>query len=246
MAAVIAAPASDPCGTVWWRPDATPPAVHAVRIELRLAIRDRARYLSHLEMVDLLLAALRRADYHVALSNGMRPRPVISLALARGVGVASEDEHCTVDLVGDDHDLDDLVRRLAATCPRGVVPLDARPAGPKTVVTGALYRIDFDASGEHLATAVAAYRAATELLIPRRSPKQRRDIDVRRFAPEPELAGTAVVVDIAIHEDGSAKPEEVVRALQSCVDADLRVAGITRLAVHTAPKPARVGATETT
>lgn len=215
-----------------------------MRIELRLAIRDRARYLSHLEMVDLLLAALRRAGYEVALSNGMRPRPVISLALARGVGVASEDERCTVELVGDDHDPSALVERLAATCPRGVVPLEARPAGPKTMVTGATYRIAFDAGEDDLAAAVEAYRATTELTVPRRSPKQRRDIDVRRFAPEPELQGGAVIVDIAIHEDGSAKPEEVARALQSCADRDLRVAGITRLAVHTAPR-ARVGATET-
>lgn len=243
---MIAARASAPFGTGWWRPNATHPAVHTVRIELRLAIRDRARYLSHLEMVDLLLAALRRADYGVALSNGMRPRPVISLALARGVGVASEDERCTVELVGESHDLDELVVRLAATCPRGVVPLEALPAGPKTIVTGATYRIVFDALGDSLAQAVEAYCAATELLVPRRSPKQRRNVDVCRYAPEPRLEGDAIVVDIAIYEDGSAKPEEVVRALQSCADGDLCVAGITRLAVRTAPKPVRVGATETT
>ncbi|PHX80510.1 MAG: hypothetical protein CK540_07465 [Thermoleophilia bacterium] len=246
MAAAIAAPVSAPFGTGWWRPNAIHPAAHAVRIEFRLAIRDRARYLSHLEMVDLLLAALRRAGYQVALSHGMRPRPVISLALARGVGVASEDEHCTVELVGDSHDLDDLVVRLAATCPRGVVPLEACLAGPKTAVTGATYRIVFDAPGETLAQAVAAYRAASELLIPRRSPKQHRDVDVRRYAPEPQLDGDAVIVQIAIYDDGSAKPSEVVRALASCAPDELAVAGITRLAVHTAPKPVRMGTTETT
>jgi len=217
-----------------------------VRVELRLAIRDRARFLSHLEMVDLLLAALRRAGYEVALSNGMRPRPVISLALARGVGVASEDEHLTVELVGDDHDLDDLLERLAATCPRGVVPLSIQPAGPKTTVTGATYRLAFEASDEALEAACAAYRAAPELLVRRRSPKQLRDIDVRRFAPEPGVAERAVIVHIAIHEDGSAKPDEVARALDSCADGGLGRAAITRLAVQTAPRPVRVGATETT
>ena len=115
MAAAIAAPVSAPFGTGWWRPDAAHSAAPPVRIELRLAIRDRARFLSHLEMVDLLLAAFRRAGYEISLSNGLRPRPVISLALARGVGVASEDEHCTIELVGDSHDLDELIERLAAT-----------------------------------------------------------------------------------------------------------------------------------
>jgi len=246
MAAAIAAPVSTPFGTGWWRLNAAHPAVHAVRIELRLAIRSGAWYLNHLEMVELLLAALRRAGYQVALSSGMRPRPVISLAPARGVGVVSEDERCTVELVGDSHDLDDLVVRLAANCPRGVVPLEACLAGPTTAVTGATYRIVFDAPGETLAQAVAAYRAASELLIPRCSPKQHRAVDVRRPAPEPQLAGDAAIVQIAIHNDGPAKPSGVVRALASCAPNELAVAGITRLAVHTAPKPVRVGTTETT
>ena len=246
MAAAIAAPASAPFGTGWWRPNATHPAVHAVRIELRLAIRDRARYLSQLELVGLLLAALRRAGYQVALSNGMRPRPVIRLAPARTDGAASEDERCTVELVGDSHDLDDLVVRLAAICPRGVVPLEACLAGPTTAATGATYRIVFDAPGEALAQAVAAYRAASELPIPRCSSTQHRAVDVRRYAPELQLDGDAMIVQLAIDDDGSAKPSEVVRALASCAHDELAMAGITRLAVHTAPILARVGATETT
>jgi radical SAM-linked protein len=216
-----------------------------LRIELRFAVRDRARFLSHLEMVDLLLAALRRAGYQVALSQGMRPKPVISLALARGVGTASEDERCTVQLIGEDHDPAVLLERLAATCPRGVVPLEARPAGPKAVAVGATYAIQLAAPDDVVARAVDAYRTSAELPIERRSPKQRRVVDVKRYAPEPRLEDGAVVVDIAILEDGSAKPDEVVRALRQCVETDLPVAAITRLAVATAPKPARVAATET-
>ena len=197
-AAANAAPVSAPFGTGWWRPSATLPAVHAVRIELRLAIQDRTRYLSQLE------------------------------------------------LVGDSHDLDDLVVRFAANCPRGVVPLEACLAGPPTAVTGATYRIVFDAPGETLAQAVAAHRAASELRIPRCSPRQHRAVDVRRYAPELRLDGEAAIVQIAIDDDGSAKPSEVVRALASCAPDAFAVAGITRRAVHAAPKPVRVGATETT
>ena len=246
MAVAITAPMSAPFGTGWWRPNATHPAVHAVRIELRLAIRDRARYLSQLELVALLLAALRRAGYQVALSNGMRPRPVISLAPARMEGAASEDERCTVELVGDSHDLDDLVVRLAAICPRGVVPLEARLAGPTTAVMGATCRIVFDAPVETLAQAVAADRAASELLIARGSSMQHRAVDVRRYAPEFQLDGDAMIVQIAIDDDGSAKPSEVGCALASCAPDAFAVAGTTRLAVHAAPNSVRVGATETT
>jgi len=54
---------------------------------LTFAVAGRARFLSHLETVDTLLGALRRAGYQIALSKGMKPRPVISLALPRAVGV---------------------------------------------------------------------------------------------------------------------------------------------------------------
>ena len=246
IAGAITAPISAPFGTGWWRPSATHPSVHAVRIELRLAIRDRARYLSQLELAGLLLAALRRAGYQVALANGMRPRPAISLARTRAAGVSSEDERCTVELVGDSHDLDDLVVRLAANVPRGVVPFEACLAGPTTAVTGATYRIVFDAPGKALAQAVAAYRAASEVPIPRRSSTQHRAVDVRRYAPELQLDGDAMIVQIAIDDDGSAKPSEVVCALASCAPDPFVVAGITRLAVHAAPNSVRVGATETT
>jgi radical SAM-linked protein len=216
-----------------------------LRLELRLAVRDRARFLSHLEMVDVLLAALRRAGYAVTLSQGMRPKPVISLALARGVGVASEDEHLAVDLVGDDLDPAEVLERLAATCPRGVVPLSCTPAGPKADVTGASYRLAFPAGAAELEGACAAYRAAPALEVERSGPRGRRQIDVRRFAPDPTVEDGAVHVRIAILEDGSAKPDEVARALQQCADADLGRVAITRLQVHTALRPARVGATET-
>jgi hypothetical protein len=54
---------------------------------ITFAVGGRARFLSHLETVDTLLGALRRAGFDIALSKGMRPRPVISLALPRAVGV---------------------------------------------------------------------------------------------------------------------------------------------------------------
>lgn len=215
-----------------------------MRLELRLAIRGRARFLSHLETVDMLLAALRRAGYRVALSQGMRPKPVISLALARGVGIASEDEHCTVDLVGEAIDPDEVGERLTATLPAGVHVLAVRPAGPRTTVTAARYRIDFDAPHEVLASAAGRYHDLAELEVERRSPKRVRRLDVKRYAPDIRVVGSAAEFDLAILEDGSAKPEEVAGALARCADGDLPVAAITRLAVLTEPRAVRVGALE--
>jgi radical SAM-linked protein len=216
-----------------------------VKLDLRFAIRDRARFLSHLETVDMLLAAFRRAGYHVALSQGMRPKPVISLALARGVGVLSEDERCTVELVGDDVDLEAVVDRLNATLPAGVVIHRAEPAAPRSVATAVRYRVDFDVPSAVLADAAAAYADAPSLEVERRSPKRLRTLDVKRYAPEVRVDGSSAEFELAILEDGSAKPDEVARALGALVDDDLPVMAITRIETLVTSRAARRGATET-
>ena len=140
----IAGPAWAPCGTGWCR-DRTPRRKSAcLKLELRFAVTGRARFLSHLECVDGLLAAFRRAGFQVALSHGMRPKPVISLAMARAVGVASLDELMTVELVGE-HDPDEVRTRLAATLPRGLEVLAAGPFTGTPRPVSARYRVELDA-----------------------------------------------------------------------------------------------------
>ena len=86
---------------------------------ITFAVSRRARFLSHLETVDTLLSALRRGGYDIALSQGMKPKPVISLALPRAVGVESEAELADVRLVTDP-DPSEVAERLARELPDGL------------------------------------------------------------------------------------------------------------------------------
>lgn len=193
----------------------------------------------------MLLAAFRRAGYDVALSQGMRPKPVISLALARGVGILSEDEHCTVELVGDAIDGMELVDRLNATLPAGVEIHRAEPAAPRSVAIAVRYRVDFAVAPDVVARAVAAYAATPSLEVERRTPKRVRTLDVKRYAPEVRADGSTAEFELAILEDGSAKPDEVAGALGALSDDDLPVVAITRIETLVASRAARRGATET-
>jgi len=211
-----------------------------LRIELRLAVRDRARFLSHLECVEMLLTALRRAGFEVALSQGLRPKPVISMALARAVGVASEDELCTVELTGD-VDVDDVADRLSEALPRGLEVVSAAPSDGTPRVVGARYAVALEAPAETVERAAAVYAGRIEAPIGRRSPKGDRTIDVKAFAPSVEPVEGGFEVEIALTDEGSARPEEVARALAECAGAPLPVTGITRIQIHAA-RPVRAGA----
>jgi len=214
-----------------------------LRIELRFSVGGRARFLSHLETVDMLLAALRRVGCEVALSHGMRPKPVISLALPRAVGTASEDEIATLELVreplGDDERwLDALVERLNATLPDGVRVHAARPpATRKPDVVAVRYHVAIDADPELLERAAEAFAALPAAPVERRSPKGVKTVDVRRSVAAVQVAPGGVTFQIAVSHDGFARPEEVVRALAEASGAPLRVGAVNRVQILTAATP---------
>jgi radical SAM-linked protein len=214
-----------------------------LKVELRFSVRGRARYLSHLESVDMLLAALRRVGCEVALSLGMRPKPVISLALPRAVGVESSDELALVELVhdpiGDEEAwLAALAERLNATLPDGVrVHAAHRAAAGKTRVISVQYHVPVEADPALLEQAAAVYAELDEAPVVRTSPKGSKTVDVRRSVAAVRPSAGGVEFDIAVSDDGFARPEEVVRALADAIDAPLRAGAPIRVQIVTAATP---------
>jgi len=212
-----------------------------LKLELRFTVTGRARFLSHLECVDGLLAAFRRAGFAVALSQGMRPKPVISLAMARAVGVASLDELMTVDLVGE-HDPDEVRTRLQATLPRGLEVTSAAPSTGTPRPVSAHYRVELDAPRDVVERAAARYAEAEAAPVERASPKRVKIVDPKAFAPVVEVVDGGFEVEVAIAPEGSARPEEVARALAKLEGADLPVTGVTRLELRAERGRSPVGA----
>jgi radical SAM-linked protein len=211
-----------------------------LKLDLRFSVTGRARFLSHLECVDMLLAAFRRAGLDVALSQGMRPKPVISLAVARAVGVAAYDELCTVGLV-EEHDPEDVRTRLARTLPRGIGVHDVRPSAGRARPVSARYRVACDAPADVIESAAARFAATPEVIVERRSPKGIKIVDVRSFVDGVEVVDGGLEAEIAVTQEGSARPEEVARALEQCAGVPIPVTGLTRLTVRVA-EPQRAGA----
>jgi radical SAM-linked protein len=214
-----------------------------LKVELRFSVRGRARFLSHLESVDMLLAALRRVGCEVGLSEGMRPKPVISLAVPRAVGVASDDELATVELVpgpvgSPDAWFQALVERLNDTLPDGVRVHRAAPAvGRRPIVSGVRYRVEVDAHRALLERAAADYAALDTAPVERHSPKGTKTVDVRRSVASVEPVDGAIEFEIAVSDGGFARPEEVVRALAVACGAPLDPRAITRIQILLAATP---------
>lgn len=216
-------------------------AAHSARYhyQLRLAITGRIRFLSHLEMVDTLLGALRRTGVQMALSEGFRPKPKIKVAMPRPVAVEAWQDIVEVELL-EDVDEDAFALRLSSVLPAGLeLQRIARQPGAyesaASRVVGATWRWSFstaDVEPAQLDAAVRSFLAGGEAMIERHHPKKAsRHVDVRQFVGDMSASSgqpPTIRAFIRLTEAGSAKPDEVVRALGAHAQLTLQPVRVTR------------------
>ena len=201
---------------------------------ITFAVGGRARFLSHLETVDTLLGALRRAGFDIALSKGMKPRPVISLAMPRAVGIETLADMADVELRGD-HEPLDVGERLANHLPMGMTVVSVELATGKQAasrVESVAYRVevgedvDWDAG-------LAAFAAAETCEVVRTAPKKAsKRVDVRRFCTALAHEPGALEMELAVTDAGTARPEELTQAVAALVGATPTIERLVRTAIR--------------
>jgi radical SAM-linked protein len=199
---------------------------------ITFAVGGRARFLSHLETVDTLLGALRRAGFDIALSKGMKPRPS-SRSRSRGRWVETLADIADVELGrpraarrGE---------RLMNHLPMGMTVVSIEPAtgrGAASRVDAVPYRvevaddIDWDA-------ALAAFAEAEVCEVVRTAPKKAaKRVDVRHFCTALTHEPGALEMELAVTDAGTARPEELTQAVAALVGATPTIERLTRTAIR--------------
>jgi radical SAM-linked protein len=206
---------------------------------ITFAVCGRARFLSHLETVDTLLGALRRAGYQIALSRGMKPRPVISLALPRAVGVQTEADLADVELAVD-ADPDEVADRLGRQLPAGMRVVDvARASGRSAAarVEAAAYEVGVgdDVDWTH---AVAAFLGVESCEVVRTAPgKADRRIDVRSYCSSLEHEPGLLRMELRMTDSGTARPDEIAQAAAGMVGGTATINQLVRTRIDLRPEP---------
>jgi len=91
-----------------------------------VAIEGDLRFLSHLDCVRAIERAAARGRVPLRFSQGFNPHPVLSLACARPVGVATRDDLVILGLA-EPMQGEELLRRVNGSAPRGMRFSCARP-----------------------------------------------------------------------------------------------------------------------
>lgn len=143
-----------------------------------------ARYLSHLDTVRALQRTFARAGVPIALSEGMRPKPRISLPLPLPVGAAGREELALLKAAEEAPGPLEALRALCTAAPPGLRPLSITVLGerrPHPQPLEAEYECELDGPWSAILAALERYRAADAAEVERVSPKGRRCIDLKEF-----------------------------------------------------------------
>lgn len=208
--------ARSPGGT---RPGTGPPGTAmtaASKVRLRFAKSGDLRLVSHHDLMRCLERTLRRAAIPMALSQGFNPRPKVVFALALGLGIAGLREVVELDLA-EPIEPAEVLRRLAAAAPPGLVFFEAEAVGPGRApqVEAVQYALAVPAA-RHAATgeALTALLASDHWPYVRRRPDRTVDIDLRPFVLGATLDPEGVLrLRLKVTPSGSARSEEVIDAL---------------------------------
>jgi radical SAM-linked protein len=214
------------------------------------SVRGRGRFLGHLDRTEVFRRAVRRAGGRPALSAGMRPKALLSLALPLAVGVESTAEWCEFELAEEPPP--GFAHRLARSLPghMTLTSLERRPQGRWVAaqVAGASYEVVVKQAGDEagaarpgdgirLEEAARRFARAVQILVEHVREGRVRQVDVKRYVEDLEIEAAGeglwrLRFRAAVTPAGTARPESVVRALGMVGDLALEIAGITRTGIH--------------
>lgn len=211
--------------------------------QLRFSKTGRARFIAHLDTLSCLVRAVRRAGYDLAFSEGMRPKPLLSLAMPLGVGIEGEDEICDFSL-RQRAPLSELAKKLSRELPEGMELKSVGPSYDKSKaasrVEGVTYRIELTHPADAIQRAAGAYNEADSIVLVRRRPKGDKEVDIKRYVDRVAVdeQGRGVVFEMAVTPEGTGRPEELIQALEQCAGEGLGAARIIRTAISLREEPA--------
>lgn len=147
--------------------------------------RDKMRFLGHLELLQIIFRALRRAHIPVNYSKGFNPSPKISFGPALAVGTESKAEFFIMDLYRPLEDLKESCKRLNEALPPGLKVYDLTPSGKKTPQNLAIsYTARLAEESGDVGDRIADFLAAKSFMVTKIRKNKEKEIDIRPLIGE--------------------------------------------------------------
>lgn len=191
---------------------------------VRFSKTGRMRFLSHHDLMRLFERGFRRTELPLRMTEGYNPHPILAFPTALGLGIESADEILEFELTSWVSPRQ-IETRLREQLPEGVgiTSAEAFDHKKRCYVDYVEYEALCPELPEDLGGRVQAFLALKECPVERKSDKGSKMVDVRKYALAVEGEGGRVYLRIRVTDQGTAKPEEVLRSIGVAVDGRVRI-----------------------
>lgn len=143
--------------------------------------RDRAKYISHLDITRCFSRTFARSGIPVWYTQGFNPRVYMTFPLPIPLGYESLCESLDIQLVEENYPLEQVKERLNAILPAGITVLEVVvPQDKPETIALADYQIRFlTPQPEQLLADFAAFAAQEAILVTKKTKKAERELDLR-------------------------------------------------------------------
>lgn len=209
--------------------------IAATRYQLAYAKTGDARFFGHLELVNILFRAIRRAGIPVQYTEGFHPKPKISFANPLPVGIESEWEPFALSLT--EHMKPFTIReKLNTELPDGISIPDCRIQTAQSkddTIPDTLYHV-FLNQAEFDPARIMAFKNATHVNFSRTNRKGKlQNFDLKAMVSDIRLEG-GVFLKIAVRNDigPSARITDVIQHIFNLPDDTVKRARFLKKATH--------------
>lgn len=191
---------------------------------VRFSKTGKLRFLSHHDLMRLFERALRRSGLELRMTEGYNPHAVLSFPTALGLGIESDDEILEFEL--SRWTAPKLVQSsLGGQLPEGVAvaSVEAFDRKERSYVDFVEYRAQCPGQADGLDARVRDFLALKECKVERVSDKGSKTVEIRQYVLAADFEVDCVLLRIRITDQGTAKPEEVLRSMGVKVDETVRI-----------------------
>jgi len=191
---------------------------------VRFTKTGKMRFLSHHDLMRLFERALRRTGLPLRMTEGYNPHPVIAFPTALGLGIESLDEILEFELTSWTARRS-IEKQLGEQLPEGITIASAEAFDRKqrSFVNFVEYEAECPGQGEGVPDRIRSFLALKECPVERASDKGSKTVEIRQYVMALEAEHDRVYLRIRITDQGTAKPEEVLRSVGLKVDETIRL-----------------------
>jgi len=185
-----------------------------LRVRIKFTKECDMKYISHLDLLRLLMRAIRRANIPIAMSQGYSPHPKISFSHPLPVGIGSQAEYADLDLY-QPIKLEELILNLNRVLPEGIKILQANfvPIKPKSLtalINRVFYKIELK---DKEILNIDDLLAKQEIWIFREVKGRRKQINIRNFIDQITLHKQELLVSFKVDNGKTIKISEFLNAI---------------------------------